>query len=74
MTVSEGVKLRKRSVRIAGHLTSVSIEEIFWLALRNIADKRGMSMNALVTEIDIARSGNLSSALRVFAFENTRKI
>jgi len=73
MSGSEGPRLRKRSVRIAGHLTSVSMEEVFWNALTKIADERGMSTNALVTEIDRTRDGNLSSALRVYVFENTRK-
>jgi len=72
MTGSEGSNLRKRSVRIAGHLTSVSMEEVFWNALNKIAVQRGMSTNALVTEIDRTRDGNLSSALRVYVFENTQ--
>jgi len=73
MSGSEGSRLRKRSVRIAGHLTSVSMEEVFWNALNKIAVEREMSTNALVTEIDRARDGNLSSALRVYIFETTRK-
>ena len=74
MTESEGSRLRKRSVRIAGHLTSVSMEEVFWKALNKIASGRSMSINALITEIDRTRDGNLSSALRVYVFENTREI
>lgn len=59
--------IRKRSVLIAGHATSVSLENEFWEALRAIATRRGLSLNALISEIDQARSGrNLSSALRVF--------
>jgi len=73
MSGSEGSRLHKRSVRIAGHLTSVSMEEVFWNALTKIAAERGISMNALVTEIDRTRDGNLSSALRVYVFENTRE-
>ena len=61
--------LRKRSVRIAGHATSVSLEEAFWSALKRIASRRGVSLNALVTEVDRGRTGNLSSALRVFVLE-----
>jgi predicted DNA-binding ribbon-helix-helix protein len=62
--VSEGI--RKRSVLIAGHATSVSLESEFWEALREIAGARGLSLNALISEIDSTRSGrNLSSALRV---------
>jgi predicted DNA-binding ribbon-helix-helix protein len=58
--------IRKRSVMIAGHATSVSLEDEFWDALREIAAQRGLSLNALIAEIDQTRSGrNLSSALRV---------
>lgn len=59
-------RLRKRSVVIAGHRTSVSLENAFWQALSRIADARKLSMNALIAEIDRDRPGNLSSALRVF--------
>ena len=65
--------LRKRSVLIAGHATSLTLEEEFWQALRAVAAQRGQSLNALVAAIDAARatepSGNLSSALRVFILE-----
>ena len=58
--------IRKRSVLIAGHATSVSLEVTFWDALKDIAARRETSLNALVAEIDSERQGNLSSALRVF--------
>jgi predicted DNA-binding ribbon-helix-helix protein len=58
--------IRKRSVRIAGHATSLSLEEAFWRDLREIARRRGMSINALVAAVDAGRGGNLSSALRLF--------
>jgi predicted DNA-binding ribbon-helix-helix protein len=58
--------LRKRSVRIAGHRTSVSVEEPFWTELGAIAAARGLSLDRLVAEIDRARGGNLSSAIRLF--------
>lgn len=58
--------IQKRSVIIAGHRTSVSLEPEFWAALKDIAQHRGVSINELVTEIDGQRRGNLSSALRVF--------
>ncbi len=61
-----GAEIRKRSVNIAGHRTSVSLEDAFWVALREIADRRGLSLNAMIREIDATRSGNLSSAIRVF--------
>lgn len=58
--------LKKRSVDIDGHRTSVSIEAPFWDALRAIADKRRLSVNQLIAEIDKDRAGNLSSAIRVY--------
>ena len=65
-------RLRKRSVRIAGHSTSVSLEEAFWDALKGIARARGVSLNRLITEIDRERGGNLSSAIRVFVLQTGR--
>ena len=57
---------RKRSIRIAGHATSLTLEEPFWRDLRDLAKKRGLSLNALVGQIDTGRGGNLSSALRLY--------
>jgi predicted DNA-binding ribbon-helix-helix protein len=57
---------RKRSVAIAGHRTSLSLEEPFWRDLGDIARRRGLSLNALVAAVDAGRDGNLSSALRLF--------
>jgi predicted DNA-binding ribbon-helix-helix protein len=57
---------RKRSIRIAGHATSLTLEEPFWRDLRDLAKKRGVSLNALVGQIDTGRGGNLSSALRLY--------
>jgi predicted DNA-binding ribbon-helix-helix protein len=57
--------VRKHSLVIAGHATSVSLEAEFWECLKEIADRRGQSLAALVAEIDGERSGNLSSALRL---------
>lgn len=59
-------RIRKRSVTIAGHRTSVSLEEAFWDMLCRIAAARDQSISELVTQVDRARSGNLSSAIRVF--------
>jgi predicted DNA-binding ribbon-helix-helix protein len=57
----------KRSLEIAGHRTSVSLEEDFWTALREIAAERSVPVRVLVTEIDSARGdNNLSSAIRLF--------
>jgi predicted DNA-binding ribbon-helix-helix protein len=67
----------KRSVTIAGHRTSLSLEEAFWSALRRIAKRRGRSVSALVAEIDgrtaEADGRNLSSAVRVFVLEAARE-
>jgi len=68
------LKIRKRSVLIAGHATSVSLEEAFWKALKKITEAKGLSLNALITEIDAARAddieANLSSAIRVYVLKN----
>jgi len=57
--------IRKRSVLLSGHPTSVTLEEPFWEALKELAQRRGLSVNALIEEIDQTREGNLSSAIRV---------
>ncbi len=64
--------MRKRSVVIAGHRTSVSIETPFWDALKDIAAARGMSLNRLIAEIDESRAENLSSAIRVYVLTHIR--
>ncbi|MSP89475.1 MAG: aryl-sulfate sulfotransferase [Alphaproteobacteria bacterium] len=61
--------IKKRSVIIAGHKTSVSLEAAFWDALKSIARSRGCTINDLVAEIDGGRTGNLSSAIRVFVLK-----
>ena len=58
--------LNKYSVRIAGHPTSISLEPEFWAAFGRVAEKRGSSVSALITEIDANRDGGLSSAIRLF--------
>ena len=73
MDAEDPARIRKRSVLIAGHQTSLSLETVFWDALRDIARARGQSLNALVTEIDAARRGNLSSAVRVYVLTEQRK-
>lgn len=64
--------MKKRSVVIAGHRTSVSLENAFWAALKELARRRGMTVNQLVTEIDSRRAGNLSSAIRVYVLHAVR--
>ena len=60
----------KRSIVLAGHKTSVSLEDEFWTGLKEIAGKRLMTLSALVDRIDTHRQqGNLSSALRLFVLD-----
>ncbi len=66
-------QVRKHSLVIAGHGTSVSLEAAFWDALREWARERDMSIAALVAEVDAARGeANLSSALRVRLLDHYR--
>jgi predicted DNA-binding ribbon-helix-helix protein len=63
----------KRSVLIAGHATSISLEPVFWKALEEAARERGRPLNALVAEIDAQRldaprAPNLTSAIRQWLF------
>ena len=65
----------KRSVLIAGHQTSISLEPMFWQALEAAAKTRGIPVNALVAEIDAARLDaerppNLTSAIRQWLFSS----
>ena len=63
-------RLRKHSVMIAGHRTSISLEDAFWLALERAARRRGESVASLVTAIDANRAGNLSSAIRLYVLSD----
>lgn len=65
--------ITKRSVVIGGHKTSVSLEEPFWNAVREIADGQQVTVSSLLRQIDLdRRNSNLSSAIRVFVLENVR--
>lgn len=60
----------KRSVVIAGHKTSVSLEDAFWKGLKEIASGRDMTLSDLVAAIDSERQhGNLSSAIRLYVLD-----
>ena len=63
-------KIKKRSVVISGHRTSISLENVFWESLRQIASEQGISVNQLVATVDRQRTGNLSSAIRIFVLLN----
>jgi len=65
-------EIRKRSVKIAGHSTSLSLEGVFWDALKEVAAARGLSLNALIEEIDRGRGANLSSAVRIYLLDYFR--
>jgi predicted DNA-binding ribbon-helix-helix protein len=63
----------KRSIVIANHKTSVSLEDAFWKALKEIATQRDLTLSDLVASIDTDRSqGNLSSAIRLFVLDYYR--
>jgi predicted DNA-binding ribbon-helix-helix protein len=63
----------KRSIVVAGHKTSVSLEEAFWNGMKEISGMRDMTLSELVGEIDSNRQqGNLSSAIRLFVLDYFR--
>ena len=62
-------EIQKRSVIVSGHATSISIETEFWDILKDIAVHKGVSINYLLSEIDVGRANNLSSAARVYVLK-----
>ncbi len=63
----------KRSIVIAGHKTSVSLEDAFWTSLKEIASGRDITLSDMVASIDTGRhAGNLSSAIRLFVLDYYR--
>jgi predicted DNA-binding ribbon-helix-helix protein len=63
----------KRSIVVAGHKTSVSLEDAFWKGLKEIAGTRDMTLSELVAFVDSERQhGNLSSAIRLFVLDHYR--
>ena len=65
----------KRSIIIAGHKTSVSLEDAFWSGLKQIASGRGRTLSELVSAIDAERPhGNLSSTIRLFVLDYYRNM
>ena len=64
----------KRSVVVAGHKTSVSLEEAFWDGLKEISESRNKTLSGLISEIDVnRRESNLSSAIRLFVLDYFRR-
>ena len=75
--LSQGLGMKssvaKHSISLAGHKTSVSLEDAFWEGLKEIADRRDISVSELVTAIDSERQeGNLSSVIRLFVLDHYR--
>jgi predicted DNA-binding ribbon-helix-helix protein len=71
------MSLRRHSLSLDGHRTSIAIEDEFWGELQRIARDRGVSMARLIAEVDADRAGtqpppNLSSALRLFVLKDLR--
>ncbi len=64
--------LLRRSFRIAGHQTSLSMERIFWDEFRGIAQEDGRSMTDVISEIDARRAGGLSRAVRIYILKRLR--
>ena len=63
----------KRSIVIAGHKTSVSLEDAFWSGLKEIAQGQHMTLSNMVGDIDkLRRQGNLSSSIRLFVLDRIR--
>lgn len=75
MTTTSNGALQKRSMRIAGHRTSLALEQEFWAALERIAQARATSLPQMIAAIDEERAkrapdASLASAVRVFVLEN----
>jgi predicted DNA-binding ribbon-helix-helix protein len=65
--------VKKRSIAIGGHKTSVSLEDYFWTSLKQIARERTTTVSELIEVLDTAREvGNLSSTIRVFVLDHFR--
>lgn len=65
--------MKKRSILVAGHSTSITLENGFWDELRTISERDGLSVNQIATRVDAVRMGrNLSSAMRLFILNDLR--
>ena len=61
--------IRKHSVVLSGHATSICVEDEFWMALKDIAKRKGIALRQLLMQIDNAHTGNLSSAVRIYVLK-----
>ena len=64
--------LQRRTLTVSGHRTSVALEPVYWEELAVLAESRGQTVAALISEIDAARLGSLASAIRVHVVERLR--
>jgi predicted DNA-binding ribbon-helix-helix protein len=64
---------RRRSFRLSGHRTSLSLERAFWDALKDIAQQQDRSMTSIIEEVDDTRTGSLTPAVRVYILEWLRR-
>ena len=70
----DGARVVKRSIAIAGHRTSISLEDAFWSELKRLASSSDRSVSALIAAIDAQRGeANLSSAIRVYVLQASRQ-
>ena len=66
--------VKKRSIKIRNHATSVSLEDAFWKALAELAREQGRALSALIEEVDSERkASNLSSCLRIYVLQKARQ-
>lgn len=61
--------LKKHSIKIFGHATSITLEDIYWHYLKALAQRQRCTLQTLIEKVDKVRRGNLSSALRVFVLK-----
>jgi predicted DNA-binding ribbon-helix-helix protein len=66
-------RIIKRSIVLGGHKTSISLEDEFWASLKAIAARQRISVSTLIGHIDGERSGNLSSAIRLYVLNDFRR-
>ena len=66
-------EIKKHSITLKGHPTSITLENIFWRALLNIANERNKTISQILNHIDNNRNGNLSSAVRIYVLRQILK-
>lgn len=65
--------MKKRSLLIMGHATSISLEDEFWESLKEISVEKTQSIQELIEQIDLTRTSNLSSAVRLFVLNHLKQ-